>query len=176
MIVWVLTTCQTQYTWDRSMSIFFYLIEQHSKFVTYLTGALYVHHLWFYKHQHDNPVRSKLSVACQRWWFLLHAHRLLKLCLPPSSGIVRWWFFTEFGAELPLDNCNWPTFMKCKHKKRLLTAVRRHLSELRTVSVPYRLTSAAIYPSSSLKGTHICLFVDMPASSVLSSLQQLKYL
>ena len=27
-------------------------------FVTYLTGALYVHPLWFYKHQHDNRVRS----------------------------------------------------------------------------------------------------------------------
>jgi len=38
---------------------FFYLIEQHSPvFVTYLTGSLYVHHLWFYKHQHDNQVRS----------------------------------------------------------------------------------------------------------------------
>ena len=38
-------------------------------FVTYLTGALYVHPLWFYEHQHDNRVRSKLYVACQRWWF-----------------------------------------------------------------------------------------------------------
>ena len=38
-------------------------------FVTYLTGALYVHPLWFYKHQHDNRVRSKLFVSCQRWWF-----------------------------------------------------------------------------------------------------------
>ena len=38
-------------------------------FVTYRIGALYVHPLWFYKHQHDNGVRSKLSVACQRWWF-----------------------------------------------------------------------------------------------------------
>jgi uncharacterized protein involved in tolerance to divalent cations len=27
-------------------------------FFTYLTGALYVHPLWFYKHQHDNRVRS----------------------------------------------------------------------------------------------------------------------
>jgi len=27
-------------------------------FVTYLRGALYVHPLWFYKHQHDNRVRS----------------------------------------------------------------------------------------------------------------------
>jgi len=37
--------------------------------VTYRTGALYVHHLWFYKHQHDNRVLFQLSVACQRWWF-----------------------------------------------------------------------------------------------------------
>ena len=37
-------------------------------FVTYLTGALYVHPLWFYKHQHDNRFRFKLSVASQRWW------------------------------------------------------------------------------------------------------------
>ena len=38
-------------------------------FVTYHTAALYVHPLWLYRHQHDNRVRSKLSVACQRWWF-----------------------------------------------------------------------------------------------------------
>ena len=38
-------------------------------FVTYLTGALYVHTFWLCKHQHDNRVRSKLFVACQRWWF-----------------------------------------------------------------------------------------------------------
>jgi hypothetical protein len=30
---------------------------------------------------------------------------LLKLCIPPSNGIVRWWLFPEFGSELPLDNC-----------------------------------------------------------------------
>ena len=70
MTVVVLTTCHTLYTWDRSICIFFYLIEQHSQvFVTYLIGALYVHPLWFYKHQHDDRVRSKLFVACQRWWF-----------------------------------------------------------------------------------------------------------
>jgi len=33
-----------------------------------------------------------------------HVPCLLKLCIPPSSGIVRWWLFPEFGAELPLDN------------------------------------------------------------------------
>jgi len=68
MIVGVLTTCHTQYTWDRSI-FFFYVTEQHSKFLLHITGALYVHPLWFYKHQHDNRVRSKLFVACQRWWF-----------------------------------------------------------------------------------------------------------
>jgi len=69
MIVRVLTACHTQYTWDRSICIFLFNRTTLPVFVTYLTWALYVHPLWFYKHQHDNPVRSKLFVACQRWWF-----------------------------------------------------------------------------------------------------------
>ena len=70
IIVWVLTTCHTQYTWDSSICIFLFNRTTLPVFVTYRTGALYVHLLWFYRHQHDNPVRSKLSVACQRWWFV----------------------------------------------------------------------------------------------------------
>jgi len=58
MIVGVLTTCHTQYTWDRSICIFLFNRTTLQVFVTYLTGALYVHPLWFYKHQHDNRVRS----------------------------------------------------------------------------------------------------------------------
>jgi len=69
MVVGVLTTCHTQYTSDSSVCLFLFNITTLPVFVTYPTGALYVHPLWFYKHQHDNPVRSKLSVACQRWWF-----------------------------------------------------------------------------------------------------------
>ena len=70
MIFGVLTTYHTQYTWDRSICIFFLFNRITLQvFVTYLIGALYVHRLWFYKHQHDNRVRSILSVACQRWWF-----------------------------------------------------------------------------------------------------------
>ena len=65
MIVGVLTTCHTQYTWDRSICIFWFNRTTLQVFVTYLTGALYVYSLWFYIHQHDNRVRS----ACQRWWF-----------------------------------------------------------------------------------------------------------
>ena len=67
--VGVLTTCHTQYTWDRSTCIFLFNRTTLQVFVTYLTGALYVHHLWFYKHQHDNRVHSNLSVAHQWCWF-----------------------------------------------------------------------------------------------------------
>ena len=69
MIVGVLTTFHTQYTWDSRICIFLFNRTPLQVFVTYLTGALYVYSLWFYKHQHDNRVRSKLFVACQRWWF-----------------------------------------------------------------------------------------------------------
>jgi hypothetical protein len=58
MIVGVLTTCHTQYTWDRSICICLFNRTTLQVFVTCLTGALYVHSLWFYKHQHDNRVRS----------------------------------------------------------------------------------------------------------------------
>jgi hypothetical protein len=58
MIVGVLTTCHIQYTWDRSTGIFLFNRTKLQVFVTYLTGVLYVHPLWFYKRQHDNPVRS----------------------------------------------------------------------------------------------------------------------
>ena len=67
MIVGVLTTCHKQYTWDRSICNFLFNGTALQVFVTYLTGALYVHHLWFYKNQHENRVRSKLL-------FLLHTH------------------------------------------------------------------------------------------------------
>jgi len=69
MIIVGLTTCLTQYTWDRRICFFLFNRTTLQFFVTYLTGALYVHPLWFYKHQHDNRIRSKLFVTCQRWWF-----------------------------------------------------------------------------------------------------------
>jgi len=69
MIVRVLTACHTQYTWDRSRCIFLFNRTTVQVFVTYLTGTLYVHPLWFCRRQHDNRVRSELFAACQRWWF-----------------------------------------------------------------------------------------------------------
>ena len=66
MIVGVLTTCHKQYACDSSICIFLFIRTTLQVFVTYLTRALYVHPLRFYKHQYDNRVRSKLFVACQR--------------------------------------------------------------------------------------------------------------
>jgi len=49
---------------------FFYLIEQHSKFLLHSLQVLYMCTLCDSTNiQHDNRVRSKLFVACQRWWF-----------------------------------------------------------------------------------------------------------
>ena len=69
MIVGVLATCHTQYTWERSVCNFLFNRTTLQVFVTYLIDPLYMHPLWFYKHQHDNRLRSKLFVACQRRWF-----------------------------------------------------------------------------------------------------------
>ena len=44
----VLTTCHTQYTWDRSICVFFLFNRTTLQvFVTYHIDALYVHPLWF---------------------------------------------------------------------------------------------------------------------------------
>jgi hypothetical protein len=80
MIVGVLTTCHTQYTWVSCICIFFFNIITLQVFFTYITGALYVHPLWFHKHQHDNRVRSKLFVACLRWWFQWRFASILVNC------------------------------------------------------------------------------------------------
>ena len=85
MIVGVLTTCYTRYTWDSSICIFLFNRTTLQVFVTYLTGALYVHHLWFYKHQHNNRVHSKLFVACQRWWFQWRFPAILVNCAPSGE-------------------------------------------------------------------------------------------
>jgi hypothetical protein len=85
IMVGVLTTCHTQYTWDSSICIFLFNRTTLQVFVTYLIGALYVHPLWFYKHQHDNRVRSKLSVACQRWLFQWRFAAILVNCAPSGE-------------------------------------------------------------------------------------------
>ena len=53
-------------------------------FLHTLQVLYYVQTLWFYKHQHDNRVRSKLFVACHRWWFQWRFW-----CVPSVPGYLR---------------------------------------------------------------------------------------
>ena len=85
MIVGVLTTCHTQYTWDSSICIFLFNRTTLQVFVTYLTGALYVRPSWFYKHQHEKRVRSKPFVACQHVAFSLPFATILVNCAPTGE-------------------------------------------------------------------------------------------
>ena len=79
MIVGVLATCHTQYTSDSSICFYLFNRTTLQVFVTYLTGALYVHTLWFYKHQRDNRVRSKLFVASYVYWTVHHLDSWIKI-------------------------------------------------------------------------------------------------
>jgi len=79
MIVGVLTTCHTQYTWDSSICIFLFNRTTLQVFVTCLTGALYVHPVLFYKHQHDNRVRSTQNA------FSLPFAAILAKCAPSGE-------------------------------------------------------------------------------------------
>jgi len=117
MIVGVLTTCHTQYTWDRSICIF-YLIEQHSEFLLRTLQVLYMCTLC--DSTNINTIIEIVPLVSGDGFnggsdsYLqfrdTHAPFLLKLCIPPSNGIVRWWLFPEFGAEFPLDKCT-PTII-----------------------------------------------------------------
>jgi len=82
MIVGVLTTYHTQYPWDRSIYFFLFNRTTLQVFVTYRTGALYMHPLWFYKHQHENQVCSKLFVAGQHVAFSLPFAAIIVNCTP----------------------------------------------------------------------------------------------
>ena len=90
MIVGVLTTFHTHththtHTWDSSICVFLFNRTTLQVFVTYLTAVLYVHPLWFYKHQHENRVRSKLFVARLHVAFSLPFAAILINCAPSGE-------------------------------------------------------------------------------------------
>ena len=92
---------------------FFYLIEQHSKFLLHTLQVLYMCILCdstnidmiieFVPHVSGDGFNGGSDSYLQLWD--THTPCPLKLCIPPSNGIVRWWLFPKFGTELPLDNC-----------------------------------------------------------------------
>ena len=98
---------------------FFYLIEQHSKFLLHALQVLYMCTLCdstnintiidFVPHVSGDGFSGGSDSYLQFRDTHTHTHThthtpcFLKLCIPSSSGIVRWCVFPEFGAELPLD-------------------------------------------------------------------------
>ena len=109
MTVGVLTNCHTQYTSDSSICLFSFNRTILQFFVTYLTGMCTVRNstnintiIEFVPHVSGGFNGGSDSYLQFRD---THAPCLLKLCIPPSNGIVRWQMFPEFGVELPLGNC-----------------------------------------------------------------------
>ena len=103
MIVGVLATFHTQYTWDRSICIFFFNRTTLQVFVTYLTGALYVHPLWFYKHQHGNRVVSTQNA------FSLPFAAILVNCAPSGEmhNYCTLHIIKENSESFLIDWCNY---------------------------------------------------------------------
>jgi len=78
-------------------------------FVTYLTGALYAHPLWFYKHRLENRVRSKQFVACQHVTFTLPFTAILVNCVP-SGEMHNYWtplIIKENFENFLIHRCNY---------------------------------------------------------------------
>ena len=88
--------------------MFFNLIEQHSRFLLHTLQVLYMCTLCdstnintiieFVPHVSGDGFNGGSDSYLQ--FRDTRTPCLLKLCTPPSNGIVRWWLFPEFGAEL----------------------------------------------------------------------------
>ena len=125
MIVGVLTTCHTQYTYDSSICIF-YLIEQHSKFLLHTLQVLYMCTLCDSTNintiiefvpdclQHVSGDGFSGGSDSYLQFRDTHAPCLLKLCIPPSNGIVivsRIWCGIAAGQLYPTISLNNPVFI-----------------------------------------------------------------
>jgi len=62
----------------------------------------------FVPHVSGDGFNGGSDLYLQLWDTHVPCH--LKLCIAPFNGIVRWWLFPKFDAELPLDNCT-PTII-----------------------------------------------------------------
>jgi len=116
-------------TLEIGVYVFFYLIEQHSMFLLHTLQVLDM--CTFCDSTNINTIIDLVPHVSSDGFnggpnsYLqfrdTHALCLLKPCIPPSNGIVRWWLFPEFGAKFPLDHCtsiiilNNPAFL---HKLR----------------------------------------------------------
>jgi len=136
MIVGVLTTFHTQYTWYSTICVF-YKIGQNNKVLFHTLQLLYMCTpcdsrnintiIEFVRYVSGDGFNGSYNLYLQ--FQDTHAPCLLKLCTTPSNGIVRLWLFPEFGAEMPLDSCT-PTIIlnKAVHNRLWL-----EYSQIKTV-------------------------------------------
>jgi len=113
MIVGVLTTCHTQYTSDSSICVFFNLTEHHSTFLLHTLQVLYMCTLCDSTNintiidfvpncmQHVSGDGFNGGSDSYLQFRDIHAPSLLKLCIAPSNGIVRWWFVSRIWCGIP---------------------------------------------------------------------------
>jgi len=137
MIVGVLTTCHTQYTWDSSICIF-YLIEQHSQFLLHTLQVLYMCTLcdptglfetilWVLTTCHTQYT-SDSSICIfylieQHSQFLLHTLQLLYMCtLCDPTGLFETilWVLTTCHTQYTSDSSIYFFYLIEKHSKFLL--------------------------------------------------------
>jgi len=80
MIVGVLTTCHTQYTWDSSICIFLFIRKTLQVFVTYLTGALYV--------LLNKKIQGYSKWLSGFWQLVIHNTLEIGVSSSPSSSVI----------------------------------------------------------------------------------------
>jgi hypothetical protein len=90
------------------MIFFIYLIEQHSKLLLRTLQVLYMCTLCdstnintlidFVPYVSGDGFSGGSDSYIQ--FRDTQAPSFMKLCISPSNGIVRWWFFPEFGAHI----------------------------------------------------------------------------
>jgi len=165
MTVEVLTTCHTQYTWDSSICIFLFNRTTLQVFVTYLTGALYVHHSWFNKHQHDNRVRSTQNA------FSLPFAAILVNCAP--SGEMHNYCTPHIIKE------NYENFLTHRCNYILLSQVYCVWQVVKTPTIilnnPVYLGNCRLWALARLKGPDYCPLTGHNPGSLLAFLPYITF-
>jgi len=97
------------------MCIFLFNRTTLQVFVTYLIGALYVHRLLLYKHQHENQVRSKQFVACKHVVFSLPFAAILVNCAPSEEmhNYCTPYIIKENFENFLIHRCNYISGVLC---------------------------------------------------------------
>jgi hypothetical protein len=120
-------------------------------FVTYLTGALYVHPLWFYKHQHDNRVRSTQNA------FSLPFAAILVNCAP--SGEMHNYCTPRIIKE------NFENFLIHRSKYMLLSEVYWVWQVVKTITIIFNNFVYTFVTACDDVGSSLVKMVSVPCTN-----------